>query len=542
MNQRGTTVRRIHSKIDTNSKKYLFYRQYNRALLADLRDKEHQAKYVRPQKDLDRLERQGKLMPHQRINLLLDPGTPFMGLSSLAANESRSGETAGASVITGIGVVNGREVLVVAGDGSVKGGAWYPLTVKKMVRALDIAIQNKIPVVHLVDAAGAYLPLQSELFADKYMGGRLFRNQCKLSAMGVEQVAVTLGHCTAGGAYVPTLCDYSIIVRGTGAVFLGGPPLVKAATGEDVSVEELGGADVHSSISGTADYAVNTEQEGLALAREIVGTFRHREKARIHTRVIEEPFYDPEEIYGIIPDDGKTQFDVKEVIARIVDGSRFHEFKPDYGETAVCGFAYIMGFKVGIIGNNGVLFCDSAKKATQFMGLCNRSRTPVVFLQNITGFMIGKEYEHEGISKDGAKMVMMQTNLDVPKFTIMLNGSYGAGNYGMCGRAFDARFLFSWPNAQISVMGSKQAAKTLTQVKVSSLKRRGETLADDEIKEIHDSVIADFQHRSHAYYATSEIWDDGIIAPADTRKALGMAISVSLNVDFEETSNGYMRL
>lgn len=535
-------MRRIHSIIDTNSAQFLSYKRHNESLLADLKQREFDAHQTRPQKDTDRLSRQGKMMPHQRIELLIDPGTPLLELSSLAANESRNGETAGASIIAGIGIVNGREVMIIAGDSSVKGGAWYPLTVKKTVRALDIAIENKLPVVHLVDSAGGFLPLQSDLFADKYMGGRIFRNQCKLSAMGIEQVAVALGHCTAGGAYVPTLCDYSIIVRGTGAVFLGGPPLVKAATGEEVTVDELGGADVHASISGTADYAVNTEEEGLALAREIVGTFQVREKAKIHTREIEEPYYDPEEIYGIIPDDGKKQFDVKEIIARIVDGSRFHEFKPDYGETAVCGFAYIMGYKVGIIGNNGVLFCDSSKKATQFMALCNRSRTPVIFLQNITGFMIGKDYEHEGISKDGAKMVMMQTNLDVPKFTVMLNGSYGAGNYGMCGRAYDARFLFAWPNSQISVMGGEQAAKTLTQVKVASMKRRGTEPSQEEIQEIYASVAADYEHRSSAYYATSEIWDDGIIAPADTRKALGMAISAALNTEFEETSNGYMRL
>jgi len=535
-------MRRIHSSINTNSTQFLTYKRHNEQLLAELKQKEYDARYTRPQKDIDRIQRQGKLLIPDRLKLLLDPGTPFMELSSLAANESRHGEVAGASILSGIGIVNGREVMVLAGDSSVKGGAWFPLTVKKNVRALDIAIENKLPVVHLVDSAGGFLPLQSDLFADKYMGGRVFRNQCKLSALGIEQVAVSLGHCTAGGAYVPTLCDYSIIVRGTGAVFLGGPPLVKAATGEEVTVDELGGADVHASISGTSDYAVNTEEEGIALAREIVATFRQRDKARIDTREIEEPYYDPQEIYGIIPDDIKTQFDVREIIARITDGSRFHEFKPDYGETLVCGFAYIMGFKVGIIGNNGVLFSDSSKKATQFMDLCNRSRKPVVFLQNITGFMIGKDYEHEGISKDGAKMVMMQANLDVPKFTIMLNGSYGAGNYGMCGRAYDARFLFSWPNSQISVMGGEQAAKTLTQVKVASMKRRGKELTEKEIQEIHESVASDYEYRSSAYYATSEIWDDGIIDPADTRKVLGMSISAALNADFEESSTGYMRL
>lgn len=535
-------MRRIHSTIDTNSAQFLTYKRHNQRLIAEFRQLDREAKRKRPQRDLDRLEKQGKMLACQRVELLLDPGTPFMELSSLAANASDNGEAAGASVLSGIGIVNGREVMIIAGDGSIKGGAWFPLSAKKIIRALDIAIENHLPVVHLVDSAGAFLPLQSDLFADKYMGGRVFRNQCILSGLGVEQIAVVMGHCTAGGAYVPTLCDYSIIVRGIGACFLGGPPLVKAATGEEVTAEELGGADVHASISGTSDYAVNTEEEGIALAREIVATFRKREKAKIDKREIEEPFYDPQEIYGIIPDDVKKQFDVREIIARIVDGSRFHEFKPDYGETLICGFAHIMGHKVGIMGNNGVLLNDSAKKATQFMQHCNRSRAPMVFLQNITGFMIGKEYEHEGICKDGAKMLMTQTNLDVPKFTVMINGSFGAGNYAMCGRAFDARFQFIWPHAQTSIMGSEQAARTLTDVKVASLKRRGEVPTEEEIRAIHDVIARNYEHQSSAYYSTSELWDDGIIDPADTRKALGMAISAALNKDFKETANGYQRI
>ncbi|MBT4518504.1 MAG: methylcrotonoyl-CoA carboxylase [Halieaceae bacterium] len=535
-------MRRIHSTIDTNSSQFLTYQRHNQSLVDEFRQRDFDAKHKRPQKGLDRLEKQGKNLASQRVEMLLDPGTPFLELSSLAANASDNGEAPGASVLSGIGIINGREVIVIAGDGSIKGGAWFPLSAKKITRALDIAIENHLPVVHLVDSAGAFLQLQSELFADKYHGGRVFRNQCILSGLGIEQVAVVMGHCTAGSAYVPTLCDYSIIVRKIGACFLGGPPLVKAATGEEVTVEELGGADVHASISGTSDYAVNSEEEGIALAREIVGTFRKRNKAIIDKQEIEAPYYDPEELYGIIPDDVKKQFDVREVIARIVDGSRFHEFKPDYGETLICGFAHIMGYKVGILGNNGVLFNDSAKKAAQFMQHCNRSRAPVVFLQNITGFMIGKEYEHEGICKDGAKMLMTQVNLDVPKFTVMINGSFGAGNYAMCGRAYDARFHFIWPQAQTSLMGSEQAAKTLTGVKVASLQRRGEVPTEEEIQEIHDAIAKDFAQRSSAYYSTSELWDDGIIDPADTRKALGMAISASLNKDFKETANGYLRL
>jgi 3-methylcrotonyl-CoA carboxylase beta subunit len=535
-------VRRIKSMIDPTSAQFLNFQRHNKKLLEEFRCKERDAQFKRPERDIQRLEKQGKLLVRDRLKLLLDPETPFLELSTLAANAAYDGAAPGASIIVGIGIVSGREVMVIAGDASVKGGAWYPLTVKKTIRATDIAIENMLPVVHLVDAAGAFLPLQSELFADKYMGGRVFRNQCKMSALGLEQVAVVLGHCTAGGAYVPTLCDYSIIVRGTGAVFLGGPPLVKAATSEDVGVDELGGADVHASISGTADYAVDSEAEGVALAREIVGTFRRREKARMDRREPEDPYYDPAELYGIIPDDNKKQFDIREVIARIVDGSRFHEFKPDYGTTAICGFAFIWGFKVGILGNNGVLFSDSAQKCTQFMQLCNRDRIPVVFLQNITGFMIGRDYEHEGITKHGAKMLMVQANLDVPKFTIMCNGSFGAGNYAMCGRAYDARFLFAWPNSQISVMGGEQAAKTLTQIKLASLKRRGEEPEPDEIKEIHESIAADYDFQSSAYYATSELWDDGIIDPVDTRNALGMAISASLNREFEATPNGILRI
>ncbi|UCE31670.1 MAG: methylcrotonoyl-CoA carboxylase, partial [Burkholderiales bacterium] len=371
---------------------------------------------------------------------------------------------------------------------------------------------------------------------------RVFRNLCVMSGMGLEKVAVVLGHCTAGGAYVPTLCDYSIMVRGTGGVFLGGPPLVKAATGEQVSAEELGGADVHASISGTADYAVDSEEEGIALAREIVGSFARRPKASIDRREPEPPYYDPGELYGIIPDEVKRQFDMREVIARIVDGSRFHEFKPDYGTTAVCGFAYLWGYKVGILGNNGVLFSDSAAKCTQFMQLCNRDRVPVLFLQNITGFMIGRDYEHGGITKDGARMLMVQANLDVPKLTVIVNGSYGAGNYAMCGRAYDARFLFSWPNARISVMGGEQAASTLAQSQVAGMRRRGEAPEPGELEAIERAVAADYAFRSSAYYATSEVWDDGILDPVDTRNALAVAISVALNTDFAPTPSGVLRI
>lgn len=535
-------MRRIQTAIDPLSSTYRAYERHNRHHAATLHECQRMARHQRPQRDVERLRRQRKLLVHERIDLLLDKGTPFLELSTLAANQSYDGKVPSAGLVSGIGIVNGREVLVMASDSSIKGGAWFPLTVKKMVRTTDIAIENHLPMVHLVDAAGAFLPLQSDLFADRHMAGRLFRNQCILSAKGVKQVALVLGHSTAGGAYVPTLCDYSIMVRGAGGVFLGGPPLVKAATGEDVSADELGGADVHSTISGTADYAVDNEQEGIALVREIVGTFPRPKKAEVEYRQPIEPYYDTQELYGIIPDDIKKQFNMLEVVARIVDSSHFHEFKPQYGTTVICGFAYLYGWKVGIIGNNGVLFSDSANKCTQFMQLCNRDRVPIIFLQNITGFMVGKEYEHGGITKNGAKMLMVQSNLDVPKITLMTNGSFGAGNYAMCGRAFDARFLFSWPNSQISVMGMKQAAKTLSQLRIKTLERQGKKLSDEEVKQIFEGIKQDYMEKSSAYHATSELWDDGIIDPVDTRKVLGIALSASLNRDFRETPHGVLRI
>ena len=535
-------MRRIKSNIDTQSVQFHTYERHNLTLIDKLCVSQQKARFERPERDIRRLRKQKKLLVRERIDLLLDPETPFMELSTLAANMAYDGTVPSAGVVSGIGIVNGREILVMASDSSIKGGAWYPLTVKKMVRTLDIAIENHLPMIHLVDAAGAFLPLQSGLFPDRHMAGRMFRNQCVLSAMGVQQVALVLGHSTAGGAYVPTLCDYSIMVRHTGGVFLGGPPLVKAATGEEVTADELGGADVHTTVSGTADYAVDSEQEGLALVREIVGTFPRKTKIALEKRESEEPYYDPKELYGIIPDDVKKQFDIRDVIARIVDGSRFHEFKPAYGTTAVCGFAFLYGWKVGIIGNNGVLFSDSAQKCTQFMQICNRDRIPIIFLQNISGFMIGKAYEHGGITKDGAKMLMVQANLDVPKLTIMTNGSFGAGNYAMCGRAYDARFLYSWPNSQISVMGMEQAIKTLTQIRLKSLQRQGKTLSNDEKEKITQNIADDYMEKSSAYYSTSELWDDGIIDPANTRKVLGISLSAALNREFSETPNGVLRI
>lgn len=534
-------MRRIQSRIDTSSVDYLSYREHNLALLADFKAKSHTARHARPQRDLDRLAKQNKMRVHERIEHLLDPGTPFLELSTLAANMAYDGEAPQASIITGLGMVSGREVLIHADDSSVKGGAWYPLSVKKIVRVLDIAIENRLPVVHLCDSAGGFLHLQSSLFADKYYAGRIFRNQCLLSKMGVPQIALVFGHCTAGGAYIPALSEYSVMVRGNGAIFLGGPPLVKAATGEEVSAEELGGASVHTVVNGVSDYSADNEMEAIAMAREVVDTWTPAEKTEIATQPIEEPFYDPDELYGIIPNDIKIQFDMREVIARIVDGSRFHEYQPDYGTTLICGYAYIWGYKVGILANNGVLFNDSSLKGAHFMTLCNQNKVPIVYLQNITGFMVGKEFETEGITKDGAKMIMAQACSEVPKFTVIVNGSFGAGNYGMCGRAFDPRFLFIWPQGQISVMGGEQAAKTLTEVKVRQMQRAGETVTDEQIAAIEEPIAREYESKASAYYSTSEIWDDGIVAPTDTRNALGMAISASLNAPIEEPGYGIFR-
>ncbi len=535
-------MRRIQSKLDVNGAQFKAYQAHNLGLLAAFREKQEKARWERPDRDIKRLERQGKLRVHERIELLLDPGSPFLELSSLAANQAYDGEAPQAAIVTGIGVVNGIEVMIHADDSSVKGGAWYPLSIKKIVRALDIAIENRLPVVHLCDSAGGFLHLQSALFADRYHAGRIYRNQSILSKLGCQQVAVVLGHCTAGGAYIPGLSDYSVIVRGNGGIFLGGPALVKAATGEVRTADEIGGADLHTQISGTSDYAADSEQEAIQIAREIVGTWTKREKAKVDWAPPEAPFYDPKELYGLIPSDIKVQFDMREVIARVVDGSRFHEYQPDYGTTLVAGFARIWGYKVGILGNNGVLFNDSSLKAAHFMELCNQNRVPIIFLQNITGYMVGREYELRGITKDGAKMIMVQACSEVPKITVIVNGSFGAGNYGMCGRAFDPRLLFIWPQGQISVMGADQAANTLTEIKVKQLEREGKVPSQAEIDAIWAPIKREYSDQASAYYATSEIWDDGIIDPADTRNALGIAISVALNAPIGEPRYGVLRL
>ena len=531
---------RIRSTVDPSSDAFRQYREHNLALAHDLEKRLHAARYERTQRSLDLLKERGKLTVRERLELLLDPGTPFLELSPLAACEAYGGEAPQGLVVTGIGIVSGREVMVTAGDSTIKGGSWYPLSVKKIVRALEIALQNRLPVVNLIDSGGAYLPLQDEIYA---LGGHTYHTQCLLSAAGVPQIALVLGPCTAGGAYLPTLCDISIIVRGTGYVFLAGPPLVKAATGEDVTAEELGGADMQSSVSGTADYAVDDEAEGIALVRELVGTWARPVKAQVDRREPEPPHYDPAELYGIIPDDIKLQFDIREVIARIVDASELVEFKPHYGDTLVTGWAYVWGIKVAILGNNGVLFAEAANKATQFMQLCDRDGTPLLFLHNITGFMVGKEYERGGITKAGARMLMVQANVTVPKISLLVNASQGAGNYAMTGRAWAPRFLFAWPNSRSGIMGPDQAVNTLSQVRIASLRReQGREPTPEELAQIRDEVGTYFERTSHPYHLTSELRDDGLIDPCDTRNTLGMALSAALNAPIERKPAGVLRI
>jgi 3-methylcrotonyl-CoA carboxylase beta subunit len=533
---------RIASRVDTASAAYRDnFAESTRRVVA-LRAALERARHHRPQRDIDRLRRQGKLTVRERLDLLLDPGTPFLEIAPLAANRAYGGDVHGAGQVCGIGIVGGREVVIHADDPSIKGGAWYPLSVKKIVRTLDVAIENRLPVVHLCDSAGGFLPLQSDLFPDRYMAGRIFRNQCLLSKLGVPQVALVLGHCTAGGAYVPALSDYSVIVRGNGGVFLGGPPLVKAATGEVVTAEALGGADMHTSVSGTCDYPADDEPQAIAIARDILAQTSPPARRAADRIDAEPPHYDPRELYGIVPCDWKVAFDMREVIARIVDGSRFHEYQPAYGTTIVCGFARIWGMKVGILANNGVLFNDSSLKAAHFMRLADRDGTPLVFLQNVTGYMVGREYEERGITKDGAKMIMAQVGVAVPKLTVIVGGSFGAGNYGMCGRAFDARFLWMWPQAQIAVMGAEQAANTLAEVKIRQFERDGRRLSDDEVAAIREPVLASYREESDAYHSTSELWDDGILDPVDTRNALGIGLAATLNAPLGEPGHGVLRL
>jgi acetyl-CoA carboxylase carboxyltransferase component len=511
-------------------------------LVAELKQRTERAREGGGERYLQRHRSQGKLPVRERIERLLDPGSPFLELSALAATDMYDGEAPCAGLVTGIGRVSGREVLIVGNDATVKGGTYYPITVKKHLRAQQVAIDNRLPCVYLVDSGGAFLPLQADVFPDRDHFGRIFFNQARMSAEGIPQIAVVMGSCTAGGAYVPAMSDETIIVKGTGTIFLGGPPLVKAATGEEVTAEELGGADVHTRLSGVADYFAEDDDHALRLTRTIVSTLNGTKTMPSDVTSPEDPAYDPSEIYGIVSADVRKPYDVREVIARIVDGSRFDEFKLRYAPTLVTGFARLHGFLVGIIANNGVLFSESALKATHFIELCNLRGIPLVFLQNITGFMVGRQYERGGIAKDGAKMVHAVANSVVPKFTVVIGGSFGAGNYGMCGRAYEPRLLWMWPNARISVMGGEQAASVLATVKREQLLREGKELSAQEEEDIRRPILDKYEHEGSPYYSTARIWDDGILDPARTREALALGISAAFNAPMPPPKFGVFRM
>jgi acetyl-CoA carboxylase carboxyltransferase component len=487
-------------------------------------------------------ESRGKLFVRDRVQRLIDPGTPFLELSPLAAHEMYDHSAPGAGVVTGVGLVNGREVMIIANDATVKGGTYFPMTVKKHLRAQEIARENHLPCIYLVDSGGAFLPMQSDVFPDKDHFGRIFYNQANLSAAGIPQIAVVMGSCTAGGAYVPAMSEQTIIVKNQGTIFLGGPPLVKAATGEVVTAEELGGGDTHSRISGVADYLADDDEHALELAREAIAHLNRPAPFSLERTLPEEPLYDPREIAGILPTDLRQPFEVREIIARLVDGSRFHEFKPLYGTTLVTGFAHIHGIPVGIIANNGILFSESSLKGAHFIELCAQRKIPLLFLQNITGFMVGKKYEHGGIAKDGAKLVTAVSTAKVPKITLMIGGSFGAGNYGMCGRAFGPRFLFMWPNARISVMGGEQAANVLSTVKIEQLQAAGKNLSPKEIAAIQDPIREQYEREGSPYFSSARIWDDGVILPWKTRAHLALALNTSLNSPIPETRFGTFRM
>ncbi|MEQ8602671.1 MAG: carboxyl transferase domain-containing protein [Marivibrio sp.] len=512
------------------------------ALVADLGEKVRQVKRGGGERARKKHLDRGKLLPRDRVRTLLDPGSPFLELNQLAAYDVYEGEVPAAGVITGVGRVSGVECVVVANDATVKGGTYYPLTVKKHLRAQEVAEQNNLPCLYLVDSGGANLPNQDEVFPDRDHFGRIFFNQANMSAKGIPQIAVVMGSCTAGGAYVPAMSDESVIVRKQGTIFLGGPPLVKAATGEEVSAEDLGGADVHSRTSGVTDHYAMDDHHALAIARRIVGNLNRRKQPSVELREPREPAYDPEELLGVVPADLKKPYDVREVIARLVDGSEFDEFKQLYGQTLVCGFARLWGYPVGIVANNGILFSESALKGAHFVELCSQRGIPLIFLQNITGFMVGSKYESGGIAKDGAKLVTAVATTSVPKFTVILGGSFGAGNYGMCGRGYSPRFLWMWPNARISVMGGEQAANVLATVREDGMAAKGESWTSDEKAAFMDPIRRQYEEQGHPYYATARLWDDGVIDPRDTRMVLGLGLSAALNKPIEPTRFGLFRM
>ncbi len=532
----------LQSRINTRDQAFADNRDHMQNQVDDLRQVADTLRQGGGAKARERHISRGKLLPRERLNALLDPGSPFLELSQLAAYKVYEDDVPGAGIITGVGRVGGQECMIFVNDATVKGGTYYPLTVKKQGRAQTIAEENHLPCLYLVDSGGAFLPLQDDVFPDREHFGHAFYNQARMSSKGIPQIAAVLGSCTAGGAYLPAMADESIIVKNQGTIFLGGPPLVKAATGEIVSAEELGGADVHCRTSGVTDHYANNDHHALELVRRAVSRLNRVKPPSMDLRESVEPLYPVEDIYGVIPADSKQPYDVREVIARVVDGSEFDEFKALFGETLVCGFARIHGYPVGIVANNGILFGDSAVKGAHFVSLCAQRKIPLVFLQNITGFMVGKQYEAGGIARHGAKMVHAVACARVPKFTIMIGGSFGAGNYAMCGRAYDPRFLFMWPNARISVMGGEQAAGVLATVKQDQMARSNEHMSTEEEAAFKQPIIDLYEQQGHPYYASARLWDDGVIDPADTRRVLGLCISASLNAPVEDTSFGVFRM
>jgi acetyl-CoA carboxylase carboxyltransferase component len=532
----------LKTRVNIHSEDFKANAAHHRALARDLDLRIEKIKEGGGSEAKKKHEGRGKLFVRDRITQLIDVGSKFLELSPLAACEAYEGSVPGAGIVTGIGVVCGREVMIFANDATIKGGTYFPLTVKKHLRAQEIARENHLPCIYLVDSGGAFLPMQSEVFPDREHFGRIFYNQAQMSALKIPQIAVVMGSCTAGGAYVPAMADESIIVKNQGTVFLAGPPLVKAATGEQVTPEELGGAEVHCRKSGVTDHLVGNDTEAIQLTREIVSHLNRTSPTPVERSAIEDPLYDPQELAGIIPTHLRQPFDIREVIARTVDGSQFHEFKPLYGSTLICGFAHIWGYPVGIVGNNGILFSESALKATHFVELCSQRKIPLVFLQNITGFMVGQKAESGGIAKDGAKLVTAVSNTQVPKFTVIVGGSFGAGNYGMCGRAYQPRMLWMWPNARISVMGGEQAANVLSQVKRDQLQAQGKKLSSEEVLAIEKPILDQYELEGSPYTSTSRLWDDGLIHPWHTREYLALGLNTAYNAPIPDTQFGVFRM
>ncbi|MCR9222245.1 MAG: methylcrotonoyl-CoA carboxylase [Alphaproteobacteria bacterium] len=532
----------LKSQYDPRGEEAAANRAAMEALVADLAQTVRGVKQGGGERARKKHVGRGKLLPRDRVRTLLDPGSPFLELNQLAALGVYEDDIPSAGIITGVGRVSGVECVIVANDATVKGGTYYPLTVKKHLRAQEVAEQNNLPCLYLVDSGGANLPNQDEVFPDRDHFGRIFFNQANMSAKGIPQIAVVMGSCTAGGAYVPAMSDESVIVRKQGTIFLGGPPLVKAATGEEVSAEDLGGADVHSRTSGVTDHYAMDDYHALSIARRLVGNLNRRKQPSVALRDPRDPLYDPDELYGVVPTDLKKPYDVREVIARLVDGSEFDEFKQLYGTSLVCGFAHLWGYPVGIVANNGILFSESALKGAHFVELCSQRGIPLIFLQNITGFMVGSKYEQGGIAKDGAKLVTAVATTNVPKFTVILGGSFGAGNYGMCGRGYSPRFLWMWPNARISVMGGEQAANVLATVREDGMAAKGESWSAEEKEAFMAPIRDQYEAQGHPYYASARLWDDGVIDPKDTRMVLGLSLSAAMNREIEPTRFGVFRM